>query len=1072
MRRSRHRFLHALFPNVTHLRSSDRDRRRKLQFERLEVRRVFTLPATQTFAEGDVVVYNGPPLDLVNDTLSFDAFIDFAGDIDSYFFAPQFSGTYTIDVGDFGNAVDPEVAIYIASSGARVGYNDDLSSVNDDAKLIVNLVADVRYVIAVADNPGTTAGNVSIIVTAPFRTGSFLLTPDSFGDANTSVLLDISTDIDYYSITAPADATGILTVTATSPTVNQRLALFNSAGTLVQGPLVSITYSSVNPSQEYRIAVFSNNFTSSGSIALNINFANSGAVVTNTSDAGAGSLRQAILDANAHPNDPGVLDKIRFAIPGAGPFNIVLASALPFITEAVSINGATQPGTGATPTVAIDGTALVGAADGMRINADGTEIRKLNIRKFPSDGIEVQASVVLLEGNTIGTDWSGVTALGNQANGILINGANNRVDSNVVSGNLLSGISVIGDTSDGNIMRNNIVGARFGGTIALPNAGNGIVVTDGDSNELIGNVVSGNSLGGILLTGTAVTNILTNNKIGTNLSGTAALPNAGDGIFIQSPRNKVGGNSPALRNVISGNGITGITLSGGGASNNVIEGNYIGTSASGTAKIPNASDGIRVINAPRNRIGSATDAAAGNVISGNSGSGISFLAPGSTGGYVVGNLIGTAADGLAPLGNVGSGVLLFSSATNVQIGGTNSISRNVIAANGAAGINFSSSANNNRVSRNLIGVNTAGVARGNAVAGISLQGTNNTIGGANPTFGNTIAGNPHGITLTGTSATNNTVAFNIIGTDTASNTGRGIQITGGASTNTIGPKNVIRRNDTGIFINVGSTQNRVTENSISENVNLGINLLPGAEITANDAGDADTGANLLQNFPVIASNPILVGTSVEIAFSVNSAPANSAFPLTVEFFVSDGGGEGKSFLGSTLYTAANFASGIKTISFAGVGSGLTPGATKIVGIATDLNGNSSEFSVQRTLASGFAPAASAVQQSKYALDVNGDGRVNGTDALMLLDTMSSSSSSVNKVGTAARGIPYPDVDGDGLIGRQDVLLVIRGIQLMASNRRAVAASNLLMDRAVWDSSLVEIMTAGIGDALSLKDKLQ
>ena len=99
------------------------------------------------------------------------------------FFAPQFTGTYTIDVGDFGNTVDPEVAVYIASTGAQVGYNDDLSAFNDDAHLELNLTADVRYIIAVADQPATTAGNVSIIVTAPFRTGSFLLTPDAFGDA-------------------------------------------------------------------------------------------------------------------------------------------------------------------------------------------------------------------------------------------------------------------------------------------------------------------------------------------------------------------------------------------------------------------------------------------------------------------------------------------------------------------------------------------------------------------------------------------------------------------------------------------------------------------------------------------------------------------------------------------------------------------------------------------------------------------------------------------------------------------------------------------------------------------------
>ena len=253
--------------------SRTRDKLRLLQHEQLEQRCVLTLPATQNFAEGDLVVYNGPTVDLVNDTPAFDAFVDFGGDVDSYFFVPQFTGTYTIDVGDFGNTVDPEVAVYIASTGAQIGYNDDLSAFNDDARLVINLTADVRYIVVVGDQPATTAGNVSIVVTAPFRTGSFLLALDPLGDASSTVLLDVPTDIDYYSVTAPADANGVLTVSATAPTFNQRLALFDSAGTLLQGPLTSLSISNAVPGQEYRIAVYSNNYATSGSMDLQVNFA-------------------------------------------------------------------------------------------------------------------------------------------------------------------------------------------------------------------------------------------------------------------------------------------------------------------------------------------------------------------------------------------------------------------------------------------------------------------------------------------------------------------------------------------------------------------------------------------------------------------------------------------------------------------------------------------------------------------------------------------------------------------------------------------------------------------------------
>ncbi len=285
--------------------SRNREKLRLLRHEQLEQRCMLTLPATQTFAEGDLLAYNGPTVDLVNDTLSFDAFIDFAGDVDSFFFAPQFTGTYTIDVGDFGNTVDPEVAVYVASTGVRVGYNDDLSVFNDDAQLVINLTADVRYIIAVADQPGTTAGNVSIVVTAPFRTGSFLLTPDVLGDASTSVLLDVPTDIDYYSITAPADANGVLTISAAAGTFTQRLALFDSAGTLLQGPLTSINISNAVPNQEYRIAVYSSNYATSGSMDLLINFATERPdirMMSATGDGGTGiAITYEIVNGNVAP---------------------------------------------------------------------------------------------------------------------------------------------------------------------------------------------------------------------------------------------------------------------------------------------------------------------------------------------------------------------------------------------------------------------------------------------------------------------------------------------------------------------------------------------------------------------------------------------------------------------------------------------------------------------------------------------------------------------------------------------------------------------------------------------------
>ena len=1036
-----------------------RDRLRSLRYQQLEKRFVFTLPATLTFAEGSMVTYNGPTVDSVNDTLSFNAFIDFAGDIDSYILAPQFSGTYTIDVGDFGNTVDPEVAVYVASTGARVGYNDDISEFNDDAHLVLNLVADVRYIIAVADFPNTTPGNVSILVAASFRTGSFLMAPDVFGDASASVLLDIGTDIDYYSITAPPNATGGLIITTSASTLNHRLALFNSSGTLVQGPLVSINFPSVDPNAEYRIAVFSSDYSTAGTLTLNIDFAVTGAIVANTLDSGPGSLRQAILDANAHSNVNGQIDKIVFNIPGAGPHNIVLASELPAITEAVDIIGGTQPGTVDTPSVAIDGSSLTGTIDGLTVQALGTAIRMLNIRNFPGDGIEVQASSVLLEDNTIGTDWGGLAGMGNKGYGVnVLNGAGNRIDSNVISSNKLGGVSIAGGMSVNNEVVGNTIGAAFGGKASLPNIGNGVTVTNSDQNTVSNNLISGNTRAGVLLTGNATANKVVGNKIGTKDTGNTALPNGGDGIVIESSGNQIGGNQPTLRNIISGNAKAGIVINGVAASNNVIEGNFVGTTLNGTKAVPNVGDGIRVVGAPNNRIGSDTESTARNVISGNGGSGVTLSQAGVSGTLVVGNYIGIASNGTLGLGNANNGVSLTAGATNVQIGGSTGLSQNIVSANLSNGIAILSDSNNNRVSRNRIGMTTADVSLGNLGSGVFIAGPNNLIGGINANFKNTIGGNGQGITLSGATAKNNTIKFNVIGLDTAPNAGSGIQFASGSSENAVGPSNTIRRNGTGIRVNDGSTKNRLTRNSISENFGVGIDLIPTAGATANDGSDADTGANLLQNWPAISGSPVLIGSAVEIAFRVPSTPANAAYPLTIEFFVSDGGGEGAKFVGSTVYTATNFTAGVKTVSFAGAGAGLIAGTSKIVGTATDASGNTSEFSTQKTVVSGAARFSAVAQPSVSRLDLNGDGVVGNADAASLLSVINDKSSGASGARTAAAqsGTSRYDITGDGVINSSDLRLLVRSIQTVQSAKPSTLSREPLVDISFWDAVLRDL----------------
>ena len=190
-------------------------------------------------------------------------------------------------------------------------------------------------------------------------------------------------------------------------------------------------------------------------------------------------------------------------------------------------------------------------------------------------------------------------------------------------------------------------------------------------------------------------NLIAGNFIGTNASGTAGfpIPNNNVGVYVKSANNIIGGALPADRNVISGNstasGGRGIYLDTATATGNKVIGNYIGTGASGTTKVPNANTGV-AINSSSNIIGGTTSADR-NVISGNDTQ-IS-IGGNATNNQVMGNFIGTKADGLSPLGNGQAGIDIENGPTNNTIGGTAAGAGNVIAFN-AAGVFIAQSTNN------------------------------------------------------------------------------------------------------------------------------------------------------------------------------------------------------------------------------------------------------------------------------------------------------------------------------------------------------------------------------------------
>ena len=456
--------------------------------------------------------------------------------------------------------------------------------------------------------------------------------------------------------------------------------------------------------------------------------------VTNTGDnggmnpvphAGTGTLRQAIVDSNS---DGGVQNIVYFNIPGTGPQTITLANQLPAITSNVGIDGFSQPGTIA--------------------NSNTPDQGPLN--------------------TTLMIEISGGNAV---SNGFYVNGS--------------ASVSIAGMAING-----------FD-SAAIDQVGNGSLLVYGCF-------------------------------IGAQIDGTAfpsGYGNSGLAIRIDAGHANIGGTLPGQRNLISGSQGGGILVAAG--STTVIEGNLIGTDASGTLAIPSGISsnwpGILLAgNFPNIRVGctgsgcSASGSPSRNIISGNHNIGIGIWDTYGTGTgalEIKGNYIGTDWSGTKPLPN---GHLADSNA----------------------------------------GCPTY-------CAGIQLQGSSSVampasiIGGFNPGEANLIAfNNGAGIISSPQYCANGCI---------------------GASFDSWG-------------------------NAIHNNADTNIDI--GAfGLTPNDPGDADTGANNVQNYPVIQSAHV-TGGQLTVTYLVDSTTGNSAYPLRIDFYVDIDEGSGE-FLVSDTYPSTN-----------------------------------------------------------------------------------------------------------------------------------------------------------------------
>jgi hypothetical protein len=466
----------------------------------------------------------------------------------------------------------------------------------------------------------------------------------------------------------------------------------------------------------------------------------------------------------------------------------------------------------------------------------------------------------------------------------------------------------------------------------LPPETSGLRINSADNriHALVVNGIQGPCCGSAIdIAGAEATgNVVSGCFIGLAPNGASVVPdvNAAIGIGEGASNTLIGGTTPQARNVIAGSGFAGIAIS---SDHNLVQGNFIGTDATGTQALGNGFAGVTFGGGASNNIVGGPHSSTRNVISAN-GTGV-FIgttengAPSSN--TIQGNFIGTDVSGRHPLGNGEDGIRIVSNVDAIPTLTTDHrIIGNLVSANAVNGVGIFT-ASDNVIQGNRIGTDVAGrPVLGNGEFGVFVISNaetgdisrGNLIGGTGLLHVNIIAGNVDaGVLL---DAENTLVRQNVI----FNNGGPGVRVD-------------------------ARLGNKMSRNSMLLNGGLGIDLDAGSTgVTPNDPGDVDGGPNNFQNFPglttaTIQGNRLRVAgtidtpnpTTVVIEFFANPVPVPGADP--------SGHGEGAVFLGTVNPNAAGM--------FNATLPRVRPG-TLISATATDAAGNTSEFSANTAVEGG------------------------------------------------------------------------------------------------------------------------
>ena len=384
-------------------------------------------------------------------------------------------------------------------------------------------------------------------------------------------------------------------------------------------------------------------------------------------------------------------------------------------------------------------------------------------------------------------------------------------------------------------------------------------------------------------------------------------------------------------------------------------------------------------------------------------------------------ITGPAADNVV-IGNTltqshNAGLIIQAGATGTRIGGPTPAERNLIAGNGTGSGEipqysdvFMDGVSGTRIEGNYLGTTANGMgAAAPPAVGIEMHGCTNTtivnnlisgylfevlhhgltpvrtgIGvyittgsGGVPSSSTVIQGNRLGVAADGTTPLPDAEGVRADALFPLSlNVLIGGPIAGQANTiaHNAGAGIVVASNGTGVRISSNAILANGAPDALFPNPSPGIDLIGSSGVggvTPNDPGDADTGGNGLQNFPILTAAQTSA-SGLHVTGQLNSLPSQS---FVVELFAGaacdpTGFGQGERYLGSTtLITDASGNAALDvTLPFSVVaGEAVTATA------AQSNTGNTSEFSACITVTTGTIPG-----------DLNGDGHVDLSDLGALL----------------------------------------------------------------------------------------